>query len=363
VKRPTQTSATFKAPAKLNLLLGVSPRIVEGKHQLITVFTTIDLADTLSFTFDPTRERLVTVEVVCAQGVPALDLPLERNIVYRAVLALEQACGRKLNGWLDIAIDKHIPSEGGLAGGSSDAAATLRMLAGLWGIDPLGEPVLNVAKSLGADVAFFLYGGCALMGGAGEKLLRRLSQPTLHLVLVKPAGGVATAAAYAAFDACPQPQPSADRLVQLLESAEATGAPNTCDVTEASGAQDARVAPLPGVVPASGVAPAPATELAPTTPPAAPATATLVPPTPSLVSAIAQELANNLSPAACALMPELKTLIAEVGAQPGVHAALLTGSGSTVFGVCASALAAQAAAKHFATQGYWAKACATTADA
>jgi 4-diphosphocytidyl-2-C-methyl-D-erythritol kinase len=344
VKQPTQTSVTLAAPAKLNLLLAISPHIVEGKHQLTTVFTTIDLADTLSFSFEPARERLVTVEVVCAPGIPTLDLPVERNIVYQAVLALEQACTRELNGRLHIVIDKHIPSEGGLAGGSSDAAATLRMLADLWGIDPLGEPVLKAAKNLGADVAFFLYGGCALMGGAGEKLLRRLPQPALDLVLVKPASGVATSAAYAAFDACPQPLPSSTRLIQLLESAEAPGAQNTYGLV---GASDARNA--------SPVSPA-------QPPVGAPTTAAIPPPPPTPSFAIAQELANNLSPAACTLMPELKTLITEVGAQSGVHAALLTGSGSTVFGVCADVMAAQEAARYFARQGYWARACATTVD-
>jgi 4-diphosphocytidyl-2-C-methyl-D-erythritol kinase len=313
-----------EAPAKLNLLLAVSPQVVEGKHLLTTVFSTIDLADTLTFLFDDSKERRITVEVLSAPGIAPLALPAERNIVFKAVLALEKTCSRRLDGHLHIAVDKRIPSEGGLAGGSTDAAVTLCALAEIWGIDPLSEPVLLAARKLGADVTFFLHGGCALMGGSGEKLLRSLPQPALDLVLVKPEAGVSTPAAFAAFDAqglsrsspsticrancCapgpdPQAVPSAEGLVQLLES--------------------------PNVSPEK----------------------------------LAGEMTNNLCPAACTLMPELEALIAEVASQRGVYRALLTGSGSTVFGVCESPQVAARVAKRFWDQGYWSRACVTGGSA
>jgi 4-diphosphocytidyl-2-C-methyl-D-erythritol kinase len=216
------------------------------------------------------------------------------------VSALEESCSRELDGRLHVVIDKRIPFEAGLAGGSSDAAATLRALADIWGIDPLGEPVLHAAQSLGADVTFFLYGQCAFMGGSGERLLRRLPQPALDLALVKPAKGVSTAAAYAAFDADPQPMPSVKRFVRLLET--------------------------PGVSP----------------------------------DVLAEGMANNLCPAACGILPELEALIVELASQRGVYRALLTGSGSTVFGVCEDSRAARRVAEYFERRGYWAKACATT---
>jgi 4-diphosphocytidyl-2-C-methyl-D-erythritol kinase len=290
---------TLEAFAKLNLLLGVMPKTVEGKHLLMTVFTTIDLSDTLSFSFDSAHKRLVTIEVVSAPDVAPLDLPADQNIVFKAVSVLEKSCSRELNGHLNITIDKRIPCEAGLAGGSSDAAATLRALADIWGIDPLGEPVLRAAQSLGADVTFFLYGQCAFMGGSGERLLRRLPQPALDLVLVKPAKGVSTAAAYAAFDADPQPLPSAERLVRLLET--------------------------PGVSP----------------------------------DVLAEGMANNLCPAACSILPELEALIVELASQKGVYRALLTGSGSTIFGVCEDSQAARRVAEYFRQREYWAKDCAT----
>jgi 4-diphosphocytidyl-2-C-methyl-D-erythritol kinase len=293
------TSLTVKAPAKLNLLLGVTTHVVNKKHLITTVFTTINLADNLTFSYDRSQSRQITLEVVSATGIAPLNLPLEQNIVYKAVLAMEEFCSKKLDGHLHIVIDKYIPSEGGLGGGSSDAAATLKALATLWNIDPLSQAVLAAAYSLGADVTFFLYGGCALMGGFGEKLMRTLPQPALNVALIKPQGGVSTGEAYMAFDADPQLMPSVERLVGLLESAD-------------------------------------------------------VP-----VWVLAQAFENNLYPAACSLMPELGSLVEEIAAQPDVEIAVLAGSGATVFGVCKNAQAAARTAKHFGDQGYWAKACIT----
>ncbi|HBT95262.1 MAG TPA: 4-(cytidine 5'-diphospho)-2-C-methyl-D-erythritol kinase [Coriobacteriia bacterium] len=287
------------APAKLNLMLGITPQIVDGKHELKTVFTTIDLADTLTFTIDEARARSVTVEVTNAPDITPLDIPTEKNIVYKAVSALEESTGYTLQGHLHIRIDKRIPHEAGLAGGSTDAAATLKALAELWGIDPLSPPVLVAAAKLGADVTFFLHGGCALMGGGGEKLLKRLPKPALDLVLVRPDGGVSTKEAYATFDADPQTMPDYEPLVRLLEGGNATP------------------------------------------------------------QAIAGQLANNLAPAATALLPAIRTLTDELSATPGVYKALLTGSGSTVFAVCGSAETTTSIAEAYSARGYWAKSCTT----
>jgi 4-diphosphocytidyl-2-C-methyl-D-erythritol kinase len=293
------TQLSLKAPAKLNLLLGVTPHVVNGKHLISTIFSTINLSDTLTFTFDKSQPRKITLEVISAAGITPLNLPMEQNLAYKAVLAMEEFCGKKLTGHLHIVIDKYIPSEGGLAGGSSDAAATLKAISTLWEIDPLSEPVLAAAYSLGADVTFFLYGGCALMGGSGERLIRILPQPKLDFVLVKPEGGVSTKAAYEAFDADPQVVPPLEQLVQQLQSKVASP------------------------------------------------------------SSLAKQFANNLYPAARLLMPELDAIRFEMSLQEGVDTILLTGSGSTTFGVCESAQAAARIAKHFGEKGYWAKACMT----
>ena len=287
------TSFTLRAPAKLNLFLAVSPAVARGRHMLSSVFATIDLSDYLTFTYDHSGERKVTLEVISGPGLEPLNLPTEQNIVYKAVSALEQVCGRRLEGHLDILLEKSIPSEAGLAGGSSDAATTCIALADIWGINPFNSMVIEAAASLGADVPYFLYGGCALMGGDGGKMLRRLAQPALDLVLVKPQAGVSTAAAYAAFDANPQPAPSPQALVDLLMAGGATSAQ------------------------------------------------------------VAENLSNNLTPAACTLLPELEQLIQQVAAQPGVYKALMTGSGSTVFAICESPQTATRIATHFQQKGHW----------
>lgn len=291
------TTLSIPAFAKLNLFLGVMPRFTAGKHLLLTVFSTISLADTLSFTYDESQPRGIDIELIVARDLDPLTISLDHNIVYKAVLAMEEFCGRTLKGHLGIVIDKQIPTEGGLAGGSTDAATTLKFLSDLWDIDPLSEPVLAAARMLGADVTFFLHGGCALMGGAGELLIRTLPQPKLDLVLVKPEGGVSTREAYAAFDANPQPIAEVEQLVELLENTDSSR------------------------------------------------------------HELAQAFANNLYPAARSLMPALDALVSQLAAQPGIDTALLTGSGSVVFGVCESTQVAARTAQYFVEQGYWAKAC------
>lgn len=116
-------------------------------------------------------------------------------------------------------IEKHIPTQGGLGGGSSDAAAVLVGLAQRWGLAPDDDRVEEVARSLGADVAFFLRGGCAQLGGAGEAFRRSLASSSQAVVLVKPSEGVSTAEAYRTFDEHPVAVPPA-----LLETAAAAAA-------------------------------------------------------------------------------------------------------------------------------------------
>ena len=286
---------TLRAPAKLNLFLGVSPEISLGKHLLTSVFTTISLSDSLTFTHDITKDRNITVEVINSPGIAPLDVPLEHNMVYKAVIALEKALNRKLEGHLNIRIEKSIPHAAGLAGGSSDAATTMLALLRLWGMEDTSSAtqIHAAAQSLGADVSFFLSGGCALMGGSGEQLLQTLPQPALDIVLVKPGAGISTAEAYAAFDADPQPIPSSDLLISMLRDR--------------------------------------------TTP----------------AQSIAGQFANNLSRAACALLPELEPLIEDLAACKGVYKAMVAGSGSTVFGVCENSTKAEGVAEHFRERGYW----------
>jgi 4-diphosphocytidyl-2-C-methyl-D-erythritol kinase len=188
----TRRSFTVHAHAKVNLdlrVLGVRP---DGFHELRTVFQGIELHDTLLC-----REQRGPFTLKCrTPGVP-LD---ERNLIWRAAAALWTALGRDgAPRDVVIRVDKRIPLEAGLGGGSSDAAAALVALGRMWG----GAPVTllrDVGASIGADVPFFLSGGTALGLGRGEEIYPLVDLPPHFVVIVRPPFGVSTAEAYGWYD-------------------------------------------------------------------------------------------------------------------------------------------------------------------
>jgi 4-diphosphocytidyl-2-C-methyl-D-erythritol kinase len=181
-----------KAHAKVNLDLRVLGTRADGFHELRTVFQAIELHDTLTCV-----ERPGPFTIKCrTPGVP-LD---QANIVWKAAAALWTALGR-LGPLCDtvVTIEKVIPVQSGLGGGSADAVAALHALGRLWG----GAPVTllrEVAAAVGADVAFFLSGGTALGLGRGEEIYPLVDLPAHTIVIVRPPFGVSTAEAYAWYD-------------------------------------------------------------------------------------------------------------------------------------------------------------------
>ncbi len=121
-------------------------------------------------------------------------IPLEDNLVWKAAKLLSSRLGVK-NG-VSIALSKRIPMGAGLGGGSSNAAATLLGLCRFWGIKDSDDDLLAVAADLGSDVPFFLHGGTALGTGRGEKIFPLPDPPCEHLVVIFPAVQVSTAEAY-----------------------------------------------------------------------------------------------------------------------------------------------------------------------
>ncbi len=194
------------APAKVNLFLSVGAPRGDGMHAVDTVLHAVLLHDVVLMRSTPAAPgsgRSVAVACMGRDGVEPPAIAPEDNIAYRAVEALAAATGRTADEAVEIVIEKHVPCQAGLGGGSSDAAATLSGLARLWGIDP-GDPVLGeTARSLGADVAFFLFGGCARFEGAGERLAGLLEPRRESVVLVKPDAGLSTGAVYAEHDRRP----------------------------------------------------------------------------------------------------------------------------------------------------------------
>lgn len=179
------------APAKLNLFLEVVGKRDDGYHDLVTVMTAIDLADSVRVRQVPGR-RPGEPGIVLRVDSPVTARP-EDNLAFRAAAAL---LGADAPFSVAIELQKRIPSEAGLGGGSSDAAAVLiavnKMLA-----TPRTAAELNaVAAGLGADVPFFLTGGSALCEGIGERVSPIAGVPPLTFVLAIPAIGVSTAAVF-----------------------------------------------------------------------------------------------------------------------------------------------------------------------
>ncbi len=169
------------APAKLNLFLHITGRRDDGYHLLQSAFMLIDWCDTLHFD--------VRDDGVIAREDLTLPLPAD-DLVVRAARALQQASGTRLGA--HIAIEKHIPAQAGMGGGSSDAASTLLALNRLWGLNwPLSK-LLPLGLTLGADVPFFLGGQNAWVEGIGETLTP-LNIPPARFVVLKPSAGLETA--------------------------------------------------------------------------------------------------------------------------------------------------------------------------
>ena len=174
-------SVSLIAPAKVNLVLEIVGRREDGYHDLDTVMTTIDLADRVRLR---ASDRLdVRIE---GRDAPAIEPGAEANgeLAAAAARALAAAAGREPG--VAIEVEKRVPVAAGLGGGSSDAAAVLRGLNRLWGLEwPLGR-LSQVAASLGSDVPFFLHGGTARCRGRGELVEPLRDLRTLRLLLLLP---------------------------------------------------------------------------------------------------------------------------------------------------------------------------------
>ena len=169
------------APGKLNLFLHVTGRRNDGYHLLQSTFMLIDWWDVLHFDL---REDGQLLRQDLGPSLPALDLSLQ------AAHALQQASGTSLGAL--IRVQKNLPAEAGLGGGSSDAATTLLALNRLWGLNwPLSR-LLPLGQQLGADVPFFLGGRNAWVQGIGEQL-QPIELPPARFVVLKPQQGLSTA--------------------------------------------------------------------------------------------------------------------------------------------------------------------------
>ena len=169
------------APAKINLFLHVVGRMPNGYHALQSVFMLIDWCDRLH------------IETTTNPSISRHDLgpPLPANdLCVQAATALQAAAGVSMGA--HITLDKQLPAQAGLGGGSSDAASTLMALNRLWQLHWPLERLLPIALGLGADVPFFLSGQSAWVEGVGERITP-IDLPEAQFVILKPAAGLDTA--------------------------------------------------------------------------------------------------------------------------------------------------------------------------
>jgi 4-diphosphocytidyl-2-C-methyl-D-erythritol kinase len=183
------TSASWPAPAKINLFLHVLGRRDDGYHLLQTAFQFLDIADELEFS-------LRDDDVITRQASYS-NVPEEADLVVRAAIMLREYSNTSFG--VDIGINKLLPMGGGLGGGSSDAATTLVALNSIAGLNLSVDKLAEIGLKLGADVPVFVHGHAAWAEGVGEKLTL-IEPPEDCYLLVMPECQVATAEVFASDD-------------------------------------------------------------------------------------------------------------------------------------------------------------------
>ena len=206
-----------KAPAKINLSLDVLSKRPDGYHEVEMIMTTIDLADRLELSLLE-KDR---IQIVSHNRFVPDD---QRNLAYQAAVLLKERFSVKEG--VVIRMEKTIPVAAGLAGGSSDAAATLRGLNKLWNLNLTMDELAQLGAEIGSDVSFCVYGGTALAKGRGEIITHLPPPPTCWVVLAKPYIGVSTADVYRRLDLSGIHHPNTDGMIQAIETGNFKG---VCD--------------------------------------------------------------------------------------------------------------------------------------
>ncbi len=274
-------------PAKINLALGVGGAREDGFHPLATVYQAIALFDEV--VLRPADEDSLTVS---SDGIDVADVPTDdSNLVLRAVHALAEHAGRDLP--VSVHVRKHIPVAGGLAGGSSNAAAALVGADALFGLGTPRAELLEVAATLGSDVPFCILGGTALGSGRGELVTPVMTRGEYWWVLCPDDEGLSTPAVYRAFDelhdGVPVPEPEvSDHLLAALTAGDPT--------------------------------------------------------------ALGPQLSNDLQPASLTFRPDLGELLRS-GLQGGAVGGIVSGSGPTTVFLCSDVERARDLADHLLVEG------------
>lgn len=274
------------APAKINLALHVVGRRPDRYHELESLVVFADIADELEAVEAPADALSVTGPFSMGLGGG------ESNLVSRAVAAFRGRWPGAVSTGLAIRLSKNLPVAAGLGGGSADAAAALRLLAGLSRIDIPVDELMALAAGLGADVPMCLVSRPAMVSGVGERVKPLAAFPTCHVVLVNPLIPVVTADVFRRLDG--HSNPLLPRLTEPLIR-------------------------------------------------------------PAQLGLWLEGTRNDLEAPAIALVPEIGAIIARTRQLPGCMLARMSGSGATVFGLFGSGALAHQAAHDLraAFPGYW----------
>jgi 4-diphosphocytidyl-2-C-methyl-D-erythritol kinase len=178
------------------------------------IMTTIDLADRLELT-ELSEDR---IEIVSHNRYVPDD---QRNLAYQAAKLLKERFQVKKG--VSISIEKTIPVAAGLAGGSSDAAATLRGLNKLWNLGLKIDELAELGAEIGSDVSFCVYGGTAIATGRGEKIEHIKTPPSCWVILAKPHIGVSTADVYGNLKLNRVTHPDVEQMVESINSGDYDG--------------------------------------------------------------------------------------------------------------------------------------------
>lgn len=266
----------YKARAKINLALDVCRRLENGYHEIRTVMQSVNIYDELEFKRRRDPDIILSVDSRYELG------DLGNNLIFRAAKFMKEYYG--IRQGIEIHLKKTIPVAAGMAGGSTDAAATMLAMNEMFALNLDKEELMRQGLRLGADIPFCILGGTALAEGVGEKLTPLLAPPRASLLVVKPPIMVSTKRVYEMLHVNQiEKHPDIDGMMTALEQGDLEG-----------------------------------------------------------ISSYLENVMEAVTVKENSIIAEIKTMMT----QQGAYNALMSGSGPSVFGIFAKEEEAQAAAKH-----------------
>lgn len=197
-----------KGYAKINLGLEVVRKREDGYHDLAMVMTSLNLCDDLYFEDNENGDIYIDCEML-------KDLPIEHNLVYKAIDLIKKTY--KIDKGVNVRIEKRIPEQAGLGGGSADAAATLRAINKLWNLGLSLEELANLGSTIGSDIPFCVFNKTAKVTGKGEKIEFIKEIPCSYVVLVFPNFKASTGEIFKRYIIADRSEGKIEKLIASIE--------------------------------------------------------------------------------------------------------------------------------------------------